>query len=228
MGHSASNACMRRSRVTLAMIDAAAMQYTFASPPLMGSTLRSTVGGGAGCWKSTYLGPSFHGLKGPSMSARACVGFASCSTSTIERRIASRDPIRMLISSIRLALTTRADHTTPGVATIFSYMASRSASLVMAFESPTPRSGATFAGSAHAAATTGPASGPRPASSQPTTNCGGEAAHAASSRARDACDAAIVFFPFFGLVAGACTLCAAACFLPEGCARLGATRLVAF
>ena len=73
---------------------------------------------------------------------------------------------KILISSIRCASTTAAAHRTPGAATISSYNLSRSSSLVIFFESVMP---GMSTGKRAAAAHTGPASGPLPASSTPIT-----------------------------------------------------------
>ena len=79
----------------------------------------------------------------------------------------------MLISSILPASTTATAHRTPGAATILPYSSSLPSSDLICLESEIPsRSGG---GRWQAAAHTGPARGPLPASSTPTTTAAAEA-----------------------------------------------------
>ena len=155
-GTSCASAHISRSRVTLAMMEAAAIELTKPSPPItashsQGSAIRSR--------------PSTNTCFGASGSA--CTARASAHSEA--RKILSR--------SIRAgeAKATAKD----AVAQIFSNRSSRSSG-VSRLESSMPlgmRSGSRIT----AAATTGPASGPRPASSQPAT---GQTPRLISARSR--------------------------------------------
>mmetsp|Transcript_16604 Transcript_16604/g.47652 ORF Transcript_16604/g.47652 Transcript_16604/m.47652 type:complete len:229 (-) Transcript_16604:310-996(-) len=94
------------------------------------------------------------------------LGVGGCITAFVAIFMASIVACKMLISSIRCASTMAAAQRTPGAATISSYSLSRSSSLVIFFESVMP---AISIGKRAAAAQTGPASGPLPASSTPIT-----------------------------------------------------------
>mmetsp|Transcript_2548 Transcript_2548/g.10072 ORF Transcript_2548/g.10072 Transcript_2548/m.10072 type:complete len:292 (+) Transcript_2548:113-988(+) len=136
-----------RSRVTFASTDAAAMHTDLASPLTIASA-RSAKGGG------TRL---------PSINTQSAFVL---SPSTL-RAMASMVASRMLISSMRSWSITHTDLSTRSSAMSSSNTASRSSSVIclLSLMASMTRS----SGNTHAAATTGPASGPRPASSTPQT-----------------------------------------------------------
>ncbi len=133
------------SRVTLATIEAAAIEAICASPPMTDSAGKASVGGSL-----------------PSTSTKAG---ASASAATA-RRIASSVAWRMLIVSISAAVALAMPMASADCA-ISANSSSRRAG-VRFFESSSP-SGTACGSRITAAATTGPASGPRPTSSTPAS-----------------------------------------------------------
>src|SRR5690606_23770973 len=135
-----------RSRMTLATIDAAAIDWERWSPLTTARPRQGRAGGTSRPSASTILG-GVH-------------GFAT------DLRIASRRALRISPQSIECAHTEEKE-TETARARISSNTASRAA-LSIRFESSNP-SGMLSGSRITAAATTGPASGPRPASSVPAT-----------------------------------------------------------
>ena len=136
--------CSSRSRWTLAMIDAAEIARTRASPPI--TVAPASPARAAGCRRP----------------ARCSAAGASPSTA---RRIASSVARRMLSRSISSTLASATLQQTAPWRRISRSSRSRSSGC-SSFESFRPRIGP-FSSRITAAATTGPASGPRPASSTP-------------------------------------------------------------
>ena len=143
-GWAAPRQAISRSRVTLATIDAAAIEATMPSPPITASQSQPAS------MRSRPSTKTRRGLTGSEATARAS---------------AHSDARRILSRSIRAggAIATA----TWARAQMRSYSTSRR-SAVRRLESSSPR-GMLSGSRITAAATTGPASGPRPASSQPAT-----------------------------------------------------------
>mmetsp|Transcript_30194 Transcript_30194/g.75665 ORF Transcript_30194/g.75665 Transcript_30194/m.75665 type:complete len:255 (+) Transcript_30194:228-992(+) len=136
-----------RSRVTLASTDAAAMHTLLASPLTMASALPL----------------SGSGILFPSMSAQSASSPSPLTAPAMASIVASR----MLISSMRWWSMIHTHLMTSGLAISASNATSRSSSVIclLSLMASMFKSG----GKIHAAATTGPARGPRPASSTPHT-----------------------------------------------------------
>ncbi len=139
---------MIRSRVTLAMIDAAAMLTERPSPL---TSARASQGKPPG----TLL---------PSIKANAGTSGRAATARRMARNVACRMLSRSISATLAIPIPKRTDFS------ISPNNATRRAALI-AFESLTP-CGIRPASNSTAAATTGPAHGPRPTSSTPQTGCG--------------------------------------------------------
>ena len=160
-----------RSRVTLAMIDAAAIDITRPSPPI---TASQSHGHRSGRGRRRTHASAFRAAPRPRAPAPTARRAGYC-----------RD---------RSAPARRRPPRTDAVAQISSNSSSRR-SAVSRLESSIPF-GIRFGSSTTAAATTGPASGPRPASSQPAT---GQTPRLISARSRRKLGGATAMTPLGGL-----------------------------
>eukprot|EP00754_Rhynchopus_humris_P000015 Rhum_TRINITY_DN10011_c0_g1::Rhum_TRINITY_DN10011_c0_g1_i1::g.36422::m.36422 len=185
-GWTAHSAFIRRSRVTLAMMDAAEMHSSFASPFTIASELNLVFLGvalpsinantrEAAVFRRAEACPGVV-WQSPSMSASVQIPQLSCvftpfTNMSTHLAIPSKVACRMLRESMCPAETTATVYCSPFTSTSCAYTSSRFDSFVIFLLSVTTffSASGSSSGRRHADTTTGPAKGPRPASSTPTT-----------------------------------------------------------